>query len=377
MGDRLASFYEQAESVGGLDAKIRLALLTRIPSTRALVEPDSPQNVSRFETALTEIRREAEKRKTASTTTATRALPGNEELLWGVLSSLHDAMVAVFDQDARCMLAWDSRSLEARYGNGKSGFVRETIARHIADQRGRDIRRTFEVGRATESEMAVALGAHEVWISVALSPIHDDKGRVTSVAAFISDVTERRRAALALEKNAERLRTHNRVFVELMSQRTALFSDPMAAFRRLTEAAAQTLDVARASIWFYDDAKSGITCIDLFEKELDKHSDGVVLAAKDFPAYFAGLLEERTIAADDAHKHPMTCEFSEVYLKPLGINSMLDVPIWVDGQMVGVVCHEHVGAARAWTPDEENFAYLMGSIAALVRAHQRQSSASS
>lgn len=376
MGDRLASFYEQAESVGGLDAKIRLALLTRIPSTRALVEPDSPQNLTKFETALTEIRREAEKRKTA--TPAARpapTLPGNEELLWGVLSSLHDAMVAVFDQDARCMLAWDSRSLEARYGNGKSSFVRETIARHIADQRGRDIRRTFELGRASESELAMSLGPHEVWISVALSPIHDDKGRVASVAAFVSDVTDRRRAALALERNAERLRTHNRVFVDLMSQRTALFSDPMAAFRRLTEAAAQTLDVARASIWFYDDAKSGITCIDLFEKDQAKHSEGVVLAAKDFPSYFAGLLEERTIAADNAHEHPMTSEFSEVYLKPLGINSMLDVPIWVEGQMVGVVCHEHVGPARTWTPDEENFAYLMGSIAALVRAHQRESGA--
>lgn len=356
MGARLASFYDQAEEVGGLEAKIRMAILTRIPSTRAQVEPDTPENVARFEGALAALRAEAKpKAKTAI---------GNEALLLGVLSSLHDAMVAVFDRDARCTFAWDSRSLEARYGT-----IRDVVAKEVAEQRGLALRQVFAGGKASVTDLNVKLGEHDVWFSVTISPIYDEQGQITAVAAFVSDVTERRRAADAVEEQAARLRLHNKVFVDLMSQRSALFSEPLAAFGRITEAAAKTLDVARASIWFYDKGKTGITCIDLFEKGPNKHSDGVVLAAKDFPSYFRGLLEERTIAADDAHTHPMTREFSEVYLKPLGINSMLDVPIWVEGEMVGVVCHEHVGPTRKWTADEENFAYLMGTIAALVRAY--------
>lgn len=356
MGARLASFYEQAEAVGGLEAKIRLAILTRIPSTRAHVEPDSPENIARFEGALAALRSENKPKAKSGL--------GNEALLLGVLSSLHDAMVAVFDRDAHCLLAWDSRSLEARYG-----AIGEQVAKEVAEQRGLALRQVFAGGKAAVTDLKAKLGTHDVWFSVTLSPVHDEQGQITAVAAFVSDVTERRRAAEAVEEQAARLRLHNRVFVELMGQRSALFSEPLAAFGRVTEAAARTLDVARASIWFYDSGKTGITCIDLFEKESNKHSDGVVLAAKDFPAYFKGLLQERTIAADDAHTHPMTREFSEVYLKPLGIHSMLDVPIWVEGEMVGVVCHEHVGPARKWTPDEENFAYLMGTIAALIRAH--------
>jgi GAF domain-containing protein len=53
-------------------------------------------------------------------------------------------------------------------------------------------------------------------------------------------------------------------------------------------------------------------------------------------------------------------------LKPLGINSMLDVPIWVNRAMVGVVCHEHRGPKRTWNRDEETFAYLMSSFIALA-----------
>lgn len=63
-------------------------------------------------------------------------------------------------------------------------------------------------------------------------------------------------------------------------------------------------------------------------------------------------------------------EFTESYLKPLGIGAMLDVPIWVDDVMIGVLCHEHVGNARAWSPDDEGFAYMMGSLVA--RAIERR-----
>lgn len=367
MGDRLAAFYDQAESFGGLEAKVKLALLTRVPSVRAQIEADSAENIASFESALATLRADADRRRTPA---SQAPFPGNEELLWGVLSSLHDAMVAVFDRKARCILAWDSRSLETRYGTGSVGVVRETIARQIAEQRAAELELLFDGSIASESELMVKIGEHDVWLSVTLSPVNDDDGEVMAVVAFAADVSERRRAARALAEQAERLRAHNRVFVELMSQRSALFSDPAAAFRRLTEAAAKTLDIARASIWFYDVEKAAITCVDLYEKERDQHSDGTVLAARDFPAYFRGLLEERTIAAEDAHTHPITREFSAAYLRPLGIGAMLDVPIWVDGEMVGVVCHEHVGAAREWSPDEESFAYLMGSVAALVRAAQ-------
>jgi PAS domain S-box-containing protein len=88
-----------------------------------------------------------------------------------------------------------------------------------------------------------------------------------------------------------------------------------------------------------------------------------VLHAKDYPAYFQALREAHFVVSDDAQADLITGEFSEDYLKPLGITSVLDAPVWVGGQVVGVVCHEHVGPNRSWSPAEMDFAT---SIAAMI-----------
>ena len=58
MGDRLLKYYEEASALGGLKAKMRLAVLTNIPSTKAGGEQDSPENIARFDKAMQEIKKE-------------------------------------------------------------------------------------------------------------------------------------------------------------------------------------------------------------------------------------------------------------------------------------------------------------------------------
>jgi PAS domain S-box-containing protein len=159
-----------------------------------------------------------------------------------------------------------------------------------------------------------------------------------------------------------RLLEQNRVLLELAKGAEA-DETLEAALARITGAAAETLDVERASVWLYNADRSAICCADLYERGGQRHSRGQELSAESHPAYFAALESERTIAAHDARADPRTCEFKTAYLEPLGITSMLDAPIRVGGRMAGVVCHEHVGPARSWREDEQAFA---GSVADAV-----------
>ncbi len=166
-------------------------------------------------------------------------------------------------------------------------------------------------------------------------------------------------------EGARVLRKQVQTYVELMSQRTLFLGDVDATIRRINEAASSAVGVERVSVWFLDDRRTKITCADLFIRTTRKHTSGTELFEKDFAAYFRALEFERTIAAGDAHKDPRTSCFSTSYLGPLGITSMLDVPIWHVDKMVGVICHEHVGPKRDWNSDEETFGYLMANFVAL------------
>ncbi|MCX7597147.1 MAG: GAF domain-containing protein, partial [Fischerella sp.] len=77
--------------------------------------------------------------------------------------------------------------------------------------------------------------------------------------------------------------------------------------------------------------------------------------------------------ASDAYTDPRTCEFGTAYLPAVGVTSMLDAPIWLEGEMIGVVCHEYTSGVRHWTIEEQNFAGCIADLVTLViEADRRQ-----
>ena len=123
----------------------------------------------------------------------------------------------------------------------------------------------------------------------------------------------------------------------------------------ITKSIANQLEVSRCSIWLFHAKENKIKCEKLYQRSTQVYESGTELFGKDFPGYFRAVLKEEDIVAQNAHTHPATEEFSEVYLKPLGIESMLDVPIFNEGKLIGVICCEHQHEQKNWTDDHAEF----------------------
>ncbi len=142
--------------------------------------------------------------------------------------------------------------------------------------------------------------------------------------------------------------------------------DEKGAVRLVTETVARALEIDRVSIWRFDKERAAIVCQDLYAVSTGSHTAGAVLHADTIPAYFRAMAENEVIAADDARHDPRTRELAAGYLEPIGIASMLDVPVLVAGVLDGVLCCEHVGARRVWTQAERSFAISVANLVALM-----------
>jgi PAS domain S-box-containing protein len=146
--------------------------------------------------------------------------------------------------------------------------------------------------------------------------------------------------------------SHNTLFYE---------GDISEGAKVLTKEVTESIESDRCSIWLYNKDKSSIICQQLYIKSEDKWYSNIELFRKDFTPYFDHLLIDPIIVANDAEKHSATSCFTESYLKPLGIKSMLDVPIIFRGNIIGVICIENL-KIKEWKPCEVDFAQMLSSL---------------
>ncbi len=232
------------------------------------------------------------------------------------------------------------------------------------DRRDEFLRQMQSKGEVTDFESQVRRNDGSLlWISENAHPVRNESGEIIYFEGIVEDITERKRNEIEREERTQRELHHQRCLLDL-----AQFdkSDFGAALSLLVETTSRTLGVSRTSAWRIVDKDSEAEAIVLLELyDLDKNvhvTDELILRGADFPHYFAALRSETHIVAHDAAIDPRTNEFKETYLDPLEITAMLDVPIFIKGQLTGVLCLEHVGGSRTWKDDELAFAAAVGNM---------------
>jgi two-component system cell cycle sensor histidine kinase/response regulator CckA len=130
---------------------------------------------------------------------------------------------------------------------------------------------------------------------------------------------------------------------------------------------ARAIKVERVGVWFFDAARDHLASVLMLD-----HGEVInipySLRVLDIGRYEDALSDRRVLAAGDVRAHPLTLDLVESYFEPLGICAALDAPIYRNGQVVGVVCHEHRGKTRTWSETDAAFAVSMAEVVASLYA---------
>ncbi len=195
------------------------------------------------------------------------------------------------------------------------------------------------------------------------SRIKSLEGPIPSMIHVAVDITEQLQAEQARRARDLRLQKHKDALAYLASRKVLHSGDLDLAAGTVTEIVAVTLSAARVSLWLHHQERLVLQCVDYYDLCSGRHGRDEALDIRQCPIYVAALQVERSIAATNARSDPRTRELERIYLAKHSIASVIDSPIRLQGQVVGVLCCGHIGLSRQWTLEEQGF---VGSAADLV-----------
>jgi PAS domain S-box-containing protein len=163
-------------------------------------------------------------------TMAQRELRDYAALMKGILSSLHETALVVYDRDGKYRFAWGPPDLEVRYGLKMEDLIgkspEDIFPPELAKKRMQHIKHVFDTRESLRGEYLFCCPGGKFWHDVSLSPVITDSDQVQAVAGFIRDITDR--------KNAEEgLREAHEVLEQRVKERTQELEEVNTALRVL------------------------------------------------------------------------------------------------------------------------------------------------
>ena len=149
--------------------------------------------------------------------------------------------------------------------------------------------------------------------------------------------------------------------------------DLHAAIFEILEMSAKAMETKRVNVWRIDQMQDKIDCIGSFDDSVHVPLAQESLPRISMPKYFKLFENEAIIVANDAMESPLISELKEKYLIPHNIHAMMDVPIRIEGDIIGVICFENVGKTKNWTLQDQKFGLIAAQMVSLaIETYERK-----
>jgi signal transduction histidine kinase len=144
------------------------------------------------------------------------------------------------------------------------------------------------------------------------------------------------------------------------------------ALQEILRVDSNVLGVECVSYWRFR-LPSAIVCELGYRQSIKGFDRGFELRGADAPAYFEEIRRTPILAIEDASTDQRSRDL-QPYLASRQIGALLDTAVRLGGEVVAILCHEHVGGPRHWSEEEQRLAFAIGQIIGArlaTRAHTR------
>jgi PAS domain S-box-containing protein len=208
----------------------------------------------------------------------------------------------------------------------------------------------------------------EFWISQKVIIRRNDLGQVIGYSGIARDITKSKNIEAENKIRNTKIEEYNAATKKLSTINFSNYETKSSVIKFIIETAAKATLCNRVSYWKYKGNR--IVCKNLYQLDTNDYGKKFVLKKDDYPIYFKSIKNKSLISASDVYDKFEMSEFTEDYFPKNNLKSLLNIPIFLNGELIGIICFETTTLKRNWVNEDINFAKTISDIISLAIASQ-------
>lgn len=263
-----------------------------------------------------------------------------------------------------------NRALTETLGRPKDEIIGKTIFDIYHPDCHEHVKRCFqsfqETGQLREKEFQLlGKNGNLVDVSITVSAIRDNDGRIVRSRSILRDITKRKKTAREIQRRAR-----NQAFLVELS--TDLIRTPpemiSGKLNYILEKICTQFELDAISVWWLGDNRTVLRSTHRWERT-ETRNPPMQRLASDYPWYVRHLQTGKPLAIDDVDKMPEQARLEQTSLRRFGTKSLLVIPLLVDGNLEGIYLFSIRNEKRQWS--EQHVAELKLISENLANAYTR------
>lgn len=155
--------------------------------------------------------------------------------------------------------------------------------------------------------------------------------------------------------------------IELLSKSTTIRNGELSeSIQEILKACSLATDAQRINVWLLNQHSQTLNCLGSYDSRINSLVPEKSIDTIQIPSYFDLFETDKIINVADTFNSPITKELKKDYLVPNDIQALMDVPLRIGGEIVGVICFENVGSTRIWTLQDLKFGLIAAQMVSLA-----------
>ncbi|HEY6143105.1 MAG TPA: PAS domain S-box protein [Flavobacterium sp.] len=203
----------------------------------------------------------------------------------------------------------------------------------------------------------------EMWISQKVFIRRNNLGKIVGYSGIARDITTLKNIEFEDYRRQEKIKNYNTTIKDLSTINFSKYDSLDSIIETILKKAAKASNIDRVSFWKNTNKK--IICKKIYELNKDKFGKRIIIKKDKYPIYFESIKKDTLIIANDVYSKHETTEFISAYFPNYNIKSLLDIPIFNNGELTGIICFETTKYKKYWDNDDINFSRTISDIVSL------------